>query len=140
VFSSADTAAPDNLRLIAQAGGTREAQIIDTSGNVTQQFLDALNKIRKSTLACEFQIPKNTTDKEDDYMAVNVEFNDNGSPRTLYYVGTPDRCPAEGGWYYDDTTATAPTKIVVCPSTCNSFQSLAEGSVQIKLGCRTVVF
>ena len=140
VFSAADTAAPDNLQLIAQAGGTRQAQIIDTAGNVTQQFLDALNAIRKSRLACEFQIPANTTGKDSDFMAVNVEFNDAGTPKTLYYVGSLDNCPAEGGWYYDDTTAKAPTKIVVCPTTCNAFQSLAAGSVQVKLGCRTMIF
>jgi hypothetical protein len=140
VFSAADASAPDNLRLIAQAGGTREAQIIDTAGNVTEQFLEALNAIRKSRLACEFQVPENTTGKESDFMAVNVEFNDAGAARTLYYVGTPDRCSAEGGWYYDDTTAKAPTKIIVCPSTCEAFQSLAAGSVQVKLGCRTVIF
>jgi hypothetical protein len=140
VFSGGDTQAPENLRLIAQAGGTREAQIIDTAGNVTQQFLDALNAIRKSRLACEFKIPENKTGKDNDYMAVNVEFTDAGSLKTLYYVETPDRCPAEGGWYYDDTTAKAPTKIIVCPSTCNAFQSLAAGSVQVKLGCRTMIF
>jgi hypothetical protein len=140
VFSTADAGAPDNLRLIAQAGGTHEAQIIDTAGNVTQQFLDALNAIRKSRLACEFQVPENTTGKDSDFMAVNVEFNDAGAAKTLYYVGAPERCTAEGGWYYDDTTAQAPTKIIVCPSTCDAFQSLAAGSVQVKLGCRTMIF
>ena len=74
-------------------------------------------------------------------MAVNVEFNDNGAAQTLYYVGSADRCtPEKGGWYYDDTSATAPTKILICPSTCNAFQSLAAGSVAIKLGCRTMIF
>jgi Mg-chelatase subunit ChlD len=140
VFSAEDVGAPDNLRLIAQAGGTREAQIIDTGGNITQQFLDALNSIRKSRLACEFRIPENDTGAETDYMAVNVEFADDGTPETLYYVGTPDRCPAEGGWYYDDTSAKAPAKILVCPSTCAEFQDLAAGSIQVKLGCRTKVF
>lgn len=139
VFSAADSAAPENLRLIARAGGTREAQIIDTAGNVTQQFLDALNTIRRSRLACEFQIP-DSMGKDPDYMAVNVEFDDAGTPRTLLYVGSPERCPAEGGWYYDDTTAKAPTKIVVCPSTCSAFQSLAAGGVQVKLGCKTEIF
>lgn len=140
VFSAADTGAPENLRLIARAGGTREAQIIDTAGNVTQQFLEALNAIRKSRLACEFQIPKNETGKDSDFMAVNVEFNDAGVAKTLFYVGTPDRCPAEGGWYYDDTSARAPKKIIVCPSTCSAFQNLDAGSIQVKLGCRTVIF
>lgn len=140
VFSADDVGAPDNLRLIARAGGTREAQIIDTGGDVTQQFLEALNSIRKAQLACEFQIPENNTGKESDFMAVNVEFDDNGTARTLLYVGSADRCPAEGGWYYDDTTAKDPTKILVCPSTCEAFQNLAAGSVQVKLGCRTMVF
>ena len=141
VFAAGDTSALENLNLIARAGGTQTAQIIDAGGNVTQQFLEALNKIRKARLACEYQIPENNSGKEADYMAVNVEFNDNGASQTLFYVGSADRCtPDKGGWYYDDTSAKAPTKILICPSTCNAFQSLAAGSVAIKLGCRTMIF
>jgi hypothetical protein len=138
VFSGTDAGAPANLARIADAGGTETAQIIDTGGDVTQQFLRALNAIRKSQLACEFQIPAPTTGEKLDYFAVNVEFADGSTTTPLYYIGSPDRCDSEGGWYYDDLAGVAPTKISVCPSNCGRFQQAVSGSVQIKLGCKTI--
>jgi hypothetical protein len=32
----------------------------------------------------------------------------------------------------------APTRIIACPSTCGTIQSAVGGSVQVKLGCRTI--
>lgn len=139
VFSPTDLAAPDNLRLIAEAGGTQTAQIVDASGDVTQQFLRALNAIRKSRLACEYQIPAPEPGQTLDFLAVNVDLVDAGTSNPLYYVRTPDQCDGEGGWYYDDQTGRSPTKILVCPSTCDRFQNAGEGAVQIKLGCETRV-
>jgi len=46
-----------NLNQIAQAGGTNSAFIVDTNGNVGQQFIEALNAIRGAALACEYLIP-----------------------------------------------------------------------------------
>jgi hypothetical protein len=139
VFASADTSAPANLERMAQAGGTTKAQIVDTAGDVTQQFLSALNAVRASRLACEFQIPQPTDGAKLNYFEVNVLHRDGASVVALYYVGTPDRCdPATGGWYYDDLRGEAPSKILVCPQTCSSFQD-TQGSVEIQLGCATVV-
>ena len=46
-----------NLNGIAMAGGTGSAFIVDTSQNVSQQFLTALNKIRGAALGCQYKIP-----------------------------------------------------------------------------------
>jgi hypothetical protein len=138
VFSGADAGAPANLARIADAGGTGTAQIIDTGGDVTQQFLRALNAIRKSRLACEFQLPAPMAGDKLDYFAVNVEFADGATTTPLYYIGAPERCDAEGGWYYDDRAGVNPTKILVCPSNCERFQQATSGAVQIKLGCKTI--
>lgn len=142
VFGAVDLTAPQNLNRIAGAGGTQQAQIIDVGGDVAQQFLDALNSIRTSRLACEFQIPEPEGSDELDFFQVNVEYGNGTDNNQLRYVETPDRCPAEGGWYYDvvpGTGAGTPSKIQVCPSTCDTFQSF-EGSVEVALGCETVVY
>lgn len=136
VFGADDAQAPQNLERIAVAGGTERAQIVDTAGNVTQQFRDALNAIRANRLACEFQIPAPSGAQMPDYGLVNVQFDNAGTTAPLYYVGSPDRCDAEGGWYYDNPSA--PTRILVCPSNCTTFQNVTGGSVEIKLGCVTV--
>ncbi|MFZ5892991.1 MAG: hypothetical protein ACOY0T_18160 [Myxococcota bacterium] len=139
VFSSADTQAPANLERMAQAGGTKKAQIVDTSGDVSQQFLAALNTVRASRLACEFQIPAPTGGAKLNYFEVNVAYKASGNETSLFYVGSPDRCdPNLGGWYYDDLKGVAPSKILVCPSNCDTFKS-TNGSVAIQLGCATAV-
>jgi hypothetical protein len=139
VFSDTDTAAPENLRRIAEAGGTTQAQIVDTSQDVAAQFKDALNAVRASRVQCEFQIPK-PNGGDPNFFEVNVAFTENGTTTTLFYVGSPDRCdPVEGGWYYDDLAGVAPNRILVCPQNCSVFQASAAGSVEVQLGCQTVL-
>src|SRR5450432_2889635 len=60
VFGQADVAqnAPSYLNDIAKAGGTTSAFIVDTTKDVTTQFLAALDAIRGGKLECAFQIPQ----------------------------------------------------------------------------------
>lgn len=143
IFSSdpSDAQAAGNLQQIASAGGTGQpAFIVNTSQNVTQQFLDALNKIRGSALACEYSIPAPPQGQTADYNKINVQFDSNGQQATVYYVGSADKCdPQSGGWYYDvDPSQGQPTKIIACPTTCNQFKTATTGSqVSIQVGCDT---
>lgn len=138
VFGPADTDAPANLNRVAMAGGTTSAFIVDTQGDVQQQFRDALNKIRASGLSCELAVPEAEAGKTLDYGKVNVSFDGGSGPTDLLnWPGAAD-CGAEGGWYYDVAPADGvPTRIIACPSTCTAFQKTDMGSVQIKLGCKT---
>ncbi len=139
VFAPSDTAAAQNLNAIAAAGGTNTAFIINTSGNVTQQFLQALQKIKGQALPCEFTIPAPSGGQALDYNKVNVNVTSSGGSTPLLYVGDSSKCdPVKGGWHYDvDPTKGAPTKIVVCPSTCTSFKSQTGAQVDIVFGCKT---
>jgi hypothetical protein len=143
VFAGADTAAPANLDRIAVAGGTERAYMVDASGAaVNAEFVEALNAIRTSRLGCEFQIPTPPTGQTLDFNYVNVVLNDAaGAPTEIPRVlGGVDRCAeVGGGWYYDpDPAMGTPTRIVACPSTCGTLTATVGGSVQVKLGCRTV--
>ncbi|MBN1611083.1 MAG: VWA domain-containing protein [Polyangiaceae bacterium] len=141
VFAGTDQAAPANLERIAQAGGTERAQMVDTGGDVSQQFLEALNAVRASRLQCEFLIPERSAGSSGklDYFEVNVVYVDGDTRTNIPYVGQLDRCdPVQGGWYYDDGAGVAPTKILVCPSNCEAFQN-STGSIQIALGCETII-
>jgi hypothetical protein len=44
-------------------------------------------------------------------------------------------CPASGGWYYDDPGA--PTKLSLCPATCNVVKTDAKATVNVLMGCQT---
>ncbi len=141
VFAGNDMTAKTNLDMLASAGGTNQAFIVDTSTNVEQAFLQALNAIRGQKLACEYLIPTPPAGQTLDYGKVNVEHTPMGSatPTTIYYVGDASKCdPTTGGWYYDVDPASGgtPTKIQICPATCAVFD--AGGQIQIALGCATV--
>lgn len=123
---------------IAAAGGTTAAIFVDTA-NAEEQFLDALNAIKESTVACEFQMPEGTSDNPIDPTKVNVIYTpgDGGEDVIVGQVGGEGECTADkGGWYYDN--AMAPTKITFCPSTCGAIQSDKEAQIEILLGCTTI--
>ncbi|HVJ16596.1 MAG TPA: hypothetical protein VM686_14240 [Polyangiaceae bacterium] len=141
VFPPDNPAVQQSLDLIADAGGTEQAFMIDTSQDVAEQFLAALNAIRGTRLDCEFQVPEAPDGQTLDYNYVNVQFSADGSTELLGYVASADDCGVtQGGWYYDVDPADgdAPTKILVCPSTCEAFQGAVDGQVEIALGCETV--
>ena len=43
------------------------------------------------------------------------------------------------GWFYDNdpSTAKTPTKISVCPSTCDTLRAATNATIQVQLGCAT---
>jgi hypothetical protein len=80
------------------------------------------------------------------YDEVNVDFtNQGGTTEGLFRVADASSCaeaPSGRGWYYDTVPAqNKPSRITVCPSVCQDFQTVAMGSVSIALGCeqRSVV-
>ncbi len=128
-----------NLNGIAAAGGTQQAFLVDTGGNVNQQFLAAMNAIRHAALGCVYQIPVSSNGPLD-YNQVNVVYQpgNGGQPQTLPYVGSKANCPAMGGgWYYDNPQM--PTQIILCESACSGIEVDMMGSVNIALGCATVI-
>jgi hypothetical protein len=128
-----------SLNGIAAAGGTGSALIVDTAGNVNQQFLDAMNAIRHSALGCQYTIPVPTSGTPN-YNAVNVVYTPGtgGGSQTFPYVMTQANCPTTGnGWYYDNPAS--PSQIILCDPTCTEVKGDTSGEVDITLGCATVV-
>ncbi len=125
-----------NLNEIAAAGGTEQAYLVDTSQDVTDQFLEALNVIR-SAARCEFQIPTPTTGVPN-YGMVNVAVGPEGAePTTVDGVDQAAACDSvQGGWYYDNPDQ--PSRIILCDATCEQVKD-GELSVTVLLGCRTQV-
>lgn len=140
VLGRDDQVGPLILDLIAQAGGTEQAFIVDTAGDVGAQFRAALNQIRSGRLSCELLVPEPAVGKKLDFNEVNVVYDNGKGPETLVRYAARADCQANAGWYYDvDPAAGIPTRIVACPTTCRAFEQGAGGSVSIKLGCRTRV-
>jgi len=139
--STASTARP-NLDMLATAGGTSPAVIIDTSQDVSAALRNALKQVQSKAISCEYKIPSTGVDPG----KVNVSFtNGSGQASTIGHDATSDGkmgagCDARGGWYYDteDPMKDPPTKITACPTTCSMFQTDLNGHVDVVLGCPTI--
>ncbi len=96
-----------------------------------------MNQIKGSLLACEFDIPEPESGTLD-YELVNVQFTpEGGSPQIVPQVPEAGACGGNAGWYYDDPIA--PKKIVLCDATCALVKSTGKASIEIVLGCTTIV-
>jgi hypothetical protein len=128
----------DNLNGIASSGGTGQAFMVDTGGDVNKQFLDALNKIRGAALGCNYSIPKPQSGTPD-YTKVNVQYTPGGgAPAYLPQVADKAQCPAgKDAWYYDDPKT--PQQIILCDSTCTKVEADSTGEVDVVLGCETII-
>ena len=129
----------DNLDLVAKAGGTERAFLVDTAGDVATAFADALDKIRGAATSCDFAIPtEGTAGQKIDPHQVNVRYamKAGGSSTLVPQVlqNDPKNCGTADGWYFDNPSA--PSLIRLCGSTC---QALNGGSIAIEFGCDTVV-
>ena len=125
-----------NLNGIAMAGGTNTAFIVDTSQNITMQFLTALNKIRGAALGCTYKVPIPMMGMTN-FNLVNVQFTaSGGKPQLVGQCADKAHCPKSGdAWYYDDPAN--PANIILCTTTCGTVAT--GGEVDVLTGCQTVM-
>jgi hypothetical protein len=142
VFAPEETIALENLDVMAEAGGSERAFIVDASGDVATQFVDALNEIRAGTLQCELKVPDAPTGQTLRYDRVNIELTAGTDTRNLLYVESEAGCSGtELGWFYDvdPETGATPTTIRICPDSCTELQTLgSQATLEIRLGCATL--
>ncbi len=145
------------LDQVAVAGGSdctpelpgAEACDVTTSG--AEGFLAALNAIRDSvtvvetiietitttqivTLPCEWAVPEPPAGETLDPKLVNVNVIDVATSPMIYVPSAADCALASGpAWYYDDPIA--PTKILVCPATCDTLTAQTTARVEVLFGC-----
>jgi Mg-chelatase subunit ChlD len=128
----------DNLKQIAQAGGTERAYLIGDQ-DVEQKVLEALNAIRgAASIPCELKMPEPQPGAALDYGLVNVAYQDSTCALSVIYnVQGADNCDAaEGGWYYDDPSA--PSSVTLCEASCDRV-SAPGGRLAFTIGCETEV-
>lgn len=118
---------------IAAQGGTGTPY--DVSGNVSQ-FAQVMSDIRSTALGCEFVIPE-PEEEEFDVNKVNVKYYPGGNPPAEELPQADDLADCGGGpgWYFDNPAN--PTKIILCPDSCDSVENDPEAKVSIAFGCPT---
>jgi hypothetical protein len=124
-----------NLHGIAEAGGTREAYMIE-EGDTAERFRDVMLNITDAELSCEFDLPSDPDDpmvQIDPDLVMMIYDPAHGEPEEIPKANSASECAhsVAGGWYYDNSSQ--PTKIRVCPCTCNR---LGAGLVTLMVGCK----
>jgi hypothetical protein len=137
VFSRADLgdSGVQRLNTVAAAGGTDRAFIVSTEGDVAASFLAALNRIRDTTLACQFQLDGSLGL---DFDRVNMTYTaPDGAVTALSSVSTREGCVATpSGWYYERDDSGTPVRIEMCPQTCEQLQ-VSNSRAELQIGCAT---
>jgi hypothetical protein len=102
---------------------------------VFAQFAQSV--ITHSELNCEWVIPQPPAGQALDPNLINVKFSSAGNSTYFGYVASPNDCSTlDNAWYYDNPTA--PSRVLVCPNTCNRIRSAPAPSVAVSFGCKTV--
>lgn len=123
-------------QLVAKTGGAR-ARICD-GASAWGPFFDAVATAveRSAKVACDLPIPTPASGEVDPAL-VNVRVGD-GTP-LVPRVADGGACASGEGWYYDSPSA--PTKVVLCPASCERAQAKAGATPKTELvfGCRSVI-
>jgi hypothetical protein len=129
-----------NLDSIAASGGTMMAYMVTNGGAAA--LAAALASIRKSTLSCDYNIPKVDGGNIDpNKVNVQVKIGPMGTLLDIYNVGTAAGCddvtknPKGEGWYYDIPLPGTPSKITLCPKSCGPLQITDGSEISVLLGC-----
>jgi von Willebrand factor type A domain len=129
-----------DMDAIAAAGGTNSGFFIG-SGNAQNDLIAALKEIQQTAVACTFAMPESSSPNEVvDPNKVNVTYTPTGSTDavTIGQVGSEAECTGQdGGWYYDDPND--PALIQLCDSTCAAVQQDDGATLEVVLGCATIV-
>lgn len=122
-----------NLNQIAAAGGTMTA--LDVTQNINL-FLDKMKEIQANALSCDFLIPEAPEGEEFDKELVAVNYVPSADPTMVEEVPRSDNyqdCGGKAGWYYDNNVK--PTKIILCPVSCQKVQADKQAKVDVLFGC-----
>ncbi len=123
----------DNLDIIAQAGGTERAFIVQTGDPLETQaeFKAVIDSIRGVAVSCNIEIPLPPVGTAFIPEQVNVDIGSGGGERTrLSYAPS---CESPDGWRYDDPAA--PATIVLCNDVCTNVQRDATATLSVEFGC-----
>ncbi|HVJ20672.1 MAG TPA: vWA domain-containing protein [Polyangiaceae bacterium] len=121
-----------NLKDIAEAGGTKDAYLVE-GGEVVDEVLDALRAIRGDAIPCTMPLPTPPDGTVLNLQQVNITYASPACEPTYFYnTSGADTCE-DGGWYYDDND---PPQIQLCPASCEKV-SAPGGKLVYTIGCDT---
>jgi Mg-chelatase subunit ChlD len=124
--------AQDNLDRIARAGGTERAFITSPSDGASEQFLEALNRVRVDATSCELALQQPIPVTESPARGQITRRGED--PVALRQVDDATAC-TEGGFYYTEVAGGEASRVALCPSTCATFESSLVRDVELTTDC-----
>jgi hypothetical protein len=113
---------------IALAGSGQSMHAMPATLNPAMEILGAMNQIA-SVVTCHYGLPIGADPK-----LANIEIElGGGLPTKIGKVEGAANCGSLGGWYFDDLSA--PTKVLLCPQTCDPLKGTPGSRVSLLLGC-----
>jgi hypothetical protein len=124
------------LQQLAQAGGTETAYLVSITDPAKTQteFLATINLMRRAAVPCDVTIPAPPKGETLDPNLVNLTFTPPTGGDPVLFSMSAD-CTSEESWRYDNPDA--PTRIELCPSTCDSVKAQYGGRIDVAFGCKT---
>jgi hypothetical protein len=124
-----------DLNLVAQAGGTGDAFLINTDDptQTSTELANIIEQIRNTSFTCSLAIPPPPNGKTFDKELVNVQFTT--ASGDLPYDYDPD-CTGANGWHFDDEAN--PTSIELCDAACTALTDSLDtdgGQLAVQFGC-----
>lgn len=126
------------MNAIANAGGTGQGFFIGTD-DFQNELIAALQAIRETAVACEYQVPVQVDGGPVDPAEVNVLYTPSGASSAVTIGQVLDEASCSetaGGWYYDNPLN--PSTIIFCPATCDAVQVDLEAEIELLFGCETI--
>lgn len=126
------------MNAIASAGGTEQGFFIGTD-DFQNELIAALQAIRETAVACEYQVPVQVDGGPVDPAEVNVLYTPSGASSSVTIGQVLDEASCSqtaGGWYYDNPLN--PSTIIFCPATCDAVQVDLEAEIELLFGCETI--
>lgn len=125
----------DGMHAVAEAGGTGEAFVIDTTDPTkTATDLSAIiDQIRDSSFTCSLGIPPPPDGLDFNKEQINVQFTT--ATGAAPYDYDPE-CAGATGWRFDNEDM--PTAIELCPSACDALLAgldVEGGELNVQFGC-----
>ena len=119
------------LDTIAEQGGTGIPFILAQT-STSHSFSEALAGIREAAPGCEYVMPNLPTGVDPGAVTVTYSSNTSTVEEVLPHVTDDASCAGEG-WHYDDNAS--PSRVILCPFTCNKMRYDYGGKLALSFGC-----
>jgi hypothetical protein len=122
-----------NLDRIADAGGTTTAFVVNTASGVTDEFRDALNRVRLDSTACDFALSEPIPITGDPVWARILR--PSGEEIWVPEVRGPEDCTGGPGFYFPDPSDGFASRIALCPSSCAVLGASPDREIEVFTVC-----